>query len=74
MGLYGEEEDYQEMVNENIEKAKFLYNLSDEGIEIVSKLLAERKKIREENGLMAYLKINKINKEIQKKVKQYKRS
>ena len=66
MGIYGREKDYQELVKDNIEKAKLLYGLNNEDRKLVETLLEEREKIRNENGLFANIRINIINSKIEK--------
>ena len=72
MGLYNDKKDYEELVKENIMKAKLLYNLSEEDREKIIKLLDEKEKIIEKNGFFANLSLKKINKKIEKIKKQYK--
>lgn len=66
MGLYGDKKDYEQLVKENIEKAKLLYNLSEKDRIIVNNLLGEKEKIKEKNGIFANLKLKQINKKIEK--------
>ena len=66
MGLYGDKKDYEELVKENITKAKLLYNLSNEDRILVNNLLGEKEKIKEKNGIFANLKLKQINKKIEK--------
>ncbi len=66
MGLYGEKKDYEELVKENIEKAKILYSLSDENKILVNKLLEEKEIIKQENSLFANIKLKNIDKKIEK--------
>lgn len=73
MGIYGENKDYEQLVKENIEKARLLYDINDEGRKLIEHLLEEREKIRNKNGIFANIKINKINKKIEKIKKQYKK-
>lgn len=73
MGIYGEKKDYEQLVKENIEKARLLYDINDEGRKLIEHLLEEREKIRNKNGIFANIKINKINKKIEKIKKQYKK-
>ncbi len=72
MGLYNDKKDYEELVKENIMKAKLLYNLSEEDREKIIKLLDEKEKIIEKNRFFANLSLKKINKKIEKIKKQYK--
>ena len=66
MGLYGDKKDYEQLVKENIEKAKLLYELSNEDRILVTNLLTEKEKVKEENGFFANYKLKKINKKIDK--------
>ena len=60
MGLYNDKKDYEELVKENIMKAKLLYNLSEEDREKIIKLLDEKEKIIEKNRFFANLSLKKI--------------
>ena len=66
MGLYSDKKDYEEIIKENISKAKLLYSLSNEEKEIVLKLLNEKEIIKEKNGLLAEYQLRKIDKKIEK--------
>lgn len=66
MGLYGDKKDYEQLVKENIQKAKLLYNLSEEDRIVVDNLLSEKEKIKEKNDIFANLKLKQINKKIEK--------
>lgn len=66
MGLYGNKKDYEEMVKENMLKAKLLYNLSPEKQKQVLELLDKKEKIMSQNGFWANIKLNRINKKIEK--------
>ena len=72
MGLYGDKKDYEQLVKENIEKAKLLFELSTKDRILVNNLLNEKEKIKEKNGFWANYKINKINKKISKIKNKYK--
>ncbi len=73
MGLYGDKKDYEQLVKENIEKAKLLYELSNEDRILVSNLLDKKEKIKEENGLLANYKLKQVNKKIDKIKNKYKK-
>ena len=73
MGLYGDKKDYEQLVKENIEKAKLLYELSNEDRLLVSSLLDKKEKIKEENGFLANYKLKQINKKIDKIKNKYKK-
>lgn len=66
MGLYDDKKDYEEMVKENMIKARLLYNLSPEEQKKVMELLNQKEKIIAQNGLFANIKLNHINKKINK--------
>ena len=66
MGLYGDKKDYEELVKDNISKAKILYSLSEENRILVNNLLNEKEKIKEKNGLFANLQLRIIDKKIEK--------
>ena len=66
MGLYGNKKDYQEMVKENIEKAKILNSVLPEKYDYALKLLEKKEKIMKKNGIFASFKINIINNKIKK--------
>ena len=74
MSLYGDKQDYAEIVNNNIQKAKLLYALSDEDRILVETLLNEKEKVKEENGLFANFKLKKLDKKIEKIQRKYKNS
>lgn len=66
MGLYNDKKDYEELVKENIEKAKILYNLSDEDKTIVLQLLEQKEKVKEKNGFFANFQLKQLDKKIDK--------
>lgn len=66
MGLYGDKKDYEELVKENISKAKLLYSLSDEDKTIVLELLNQKEIIKEKNGLFVGFQLRNIDKKIEK--------
>ncbi len=72
MSLYGDKQDYAKIINNNIQKAKLLYSLSDEDRILVESLLNEKEKVKEENGLFANFKLKKLDKKIEKIQKKYK--
>lgn len=74
MGLYGDKKDYEQLVKENIQKAKLLYPLSKEDRILVEKLLSQKEQIMEENGFFANFKLRKIEKKIEKITKTYKKN
>lgn len=66
MGIYGDKKDYEELMKENMDKARVLYGLSESDQKIVNELLIKKQKIREKNGFFATFQINQINKKIEK--------
>ena len=72
MGLYGDKKDYEQLVKENIQKAKLLYALSDEDRILVNNLLNEKEQIKEQNGPFANYKLKQIDKKIAKIQSKYK--
>lgn len=66
MGLYNDKKDYEEMVKENIIKARLLYNLSPEDQKKITNLLNKKEEIIAKNGLFANIKLSRINKKINK--------
>lgn len=74
MGLYGDKKDYEQLVMENIKKAKLLFPLSPEDRILVEKLLSEKEAIMEENSLFANFKLRKIDKKIEKITNKYKKN
>lgn len=66
MGLYGDKKDYEQLVKENIYKAKLLYSLSEEDRILVCELLNKKELIMQENGLFANFKLRQIDKKIEK--------
>ena len=71
MGLYGDKKDYEQLVKENIYKAKLLYSLSEEDRVLVNRMLNEKEKIMNQNGLLANFKLKHIDKKIEKIQKKY---
>ena len=72
MSLYGDKQDYAKIINNNIQKAKLLYSLSNEDRILVESLLKQKEKVKEENGLFANFKLKKLDKKIEKIQKKYK--
>lgn len=66
MGLYGDKKDYEELVKNNISKAKILYSLSEENRILVNGLLDKKEKIKEKNGFFANFQLRLIDKKIEK--------
>jgi len=61
-----ENKDYLDLVTEHIEKSKILGNSNPKYHNKIHKLLSKRDKLRKSNGLFAGIKINKINKKLNK--------
>lgn len=57
---------YTDLVKENIYIAKQLYSIPKEKQDLVKKLLLKKKNIQLENGFLAELRIDIINKKINK--------
>lgn len=74
MSLYGDKQDYTQIINNNIQKAKLLYLLSDEDRILVENILNEKEKVKKENGFLANFKLKKLDKKIEKIQKKYKNS
>jgi hypothetical protein len=74
MSLYSDKQDYTSLVNNNIQKAKLLYSLSDEDRILVEILLNKKEKVKKKNGILANLKLKIIDKKIEKIQKKYKNS
>ena len=66
MGLYGDEKDYEELVKENIAKAKILATIPEQNRELALKLLKEKELVMKKNDLFANIKLKKINKKLNK--------
>lgn len=60
------EEDYESKLKEKIELANLLIGLNDEDTEIVHALYMKKKRIIKKNSFFANIKINRINKQIEK--------
>lgn len=74
MSLYSDKQDYAKIINNNIQKAKLLYSLSDDDRILVESLLNEKEKVKQKNGLFANLKLRNLDKKIEKIQKKYKNS
>lgn len=57
---------FDEVIKENIYIAKYLYNLPEDKKNEVRKLLLKKEIIKQKNGLFAELRIDNINKKINK--------
>lgn len=66
MGLYGDKKDYEELVKENISKAKLLASISEENRPRALELLKKREEILQKNGLFVNFELKKIDKKLDK--------
>lgn len=73
MSLYGDKKDYEQLVKENIQKAKLLYALSEEDRILVNNLLNQKEQVKEKNGIFANYKLKQLDKKIEKIQKKYKK-
>ena len=58
--------DYLNVVKDKIEEANLLSSVLEEDKELAYKLLLQRRKVKKENGFFAEMKIQKIDKKIEK--------
>lgn len=72
MGLYNDKKDYEELVKENIKKARLLHSLSNEDMQLVNELLIKKEEIMEKNGILANFQLRQIDKKIMKIKSKYK--
>lgn len=66
MSLYGDKKDYEELVKNNIQKAKILVSIPEKNRPLVLELLKKREEIIKKNGLFVNLELKKIDKKINK--------
>lgn len=66
MSLYGDKKDYEELVKDNIQKAKILVSIPEENRPLVLELLKKREEVIKKNGLFVNLELKKIDKKINK--------
>lgn len=66
MGLYGDKKDYEELVKENISKAKILFSIPEENRPLALELFKKRDEIIAKNGLFASFSLKKIDKQLNK--------
>lgn len=66
MDLYGDKKDYEELVKDNIQKAKTLVLIPEENRPLALELLKEREEIIKKNGLFVNFQLRKIDKKINK--------
>ena len=71
MSLFDNKKDYEQLVKENIKKAKLLYNLSEKDRILMNILLEKKELIKEKNGIFANLQLKQINAKIEKIQKKY---
>lgn len=69
MGIYGEEKDYEELIKENIEFSKLIYNLKDSDKKLVKELWFKKNEIKKKNSIFSTFQINHINKKIENIIK-----
>lgn len=65
------ENDFEAKFKEKVELANLLIGLSDEDTNIVYDLYYKKKDIMKKNSIFAGIKINKINKQIEKIISKY---
>lgn len=66
MSIYGKDKDYEELIKENISKAKLLYGLTEIQKSEIIELLNKKEIIKNKNGLFANLQLKNIDKKIEK--------
>lgn len=66
MSLYGDKKDYEEIVKDNIQKAKILFSIPEENRPLALELLKQREEILKKNGLFVNFELKKIDKKINK--------
>ena len=66
MSLYGDKKDYEELVKDNIQKAKILVSIPEKNRPLVLELLKKREEIIKKNGLFVNLELKNIDKKINK--------
>ena len=71
MSLFDSKKDYEQLVKENIKRAKLLYNLSEKDRILMNILLEKKELIKEKNGIFANLQLKQINAKIEKIQKKY---
>ena len=65
------ENDFEAKFKEKVELANLLVGLSDKDTNIVYDLYHKKKEIMKKNSLFAVIKVNKINKQINKIINKY---
>lgn len=66
MGLYGDKKDYEELVKDNILKARILSSIPEENRALALELLKKREEILAKNGLFTTFELKKIDKKLDK--------
>ena len=66
LSLYGDKTDYEELVKDNIQKAKILVSIPEKNRPLVLELLKKREEVIKKNGLFVNLELKKIDKKINK--------
>lgn len=59
MGFYGDKKDYEQIVKENIFKAKLLSSIPESNRTIAISLLEKREEISQKNGLFVNFELKK---------------
>lgn len=66
MSLYGDKKDYEELVKDNIQKAKLLISIPEENRSLALELLNQREEIIKKNGVFVNFELKKIDKKLDK--------
>ena len=66
MGLYGDKKDYEELVKDNILKARILASIPKENRDLALELLKKREEILAKNGWFTTFELKKIDKKLNK--------
>ena len=66
MGLYGDKKDYETLFKENMDKARILFEITEENRQKALELLKEKESIMEKNGFFANFQLSIINKKLNK--------
>ena len=66
MGLYGDKKDYETLFKENMDKARILFEITEENRQKALELLKEKESVMEKNGFFANFQLSIINKKLNK--------
>lgn len=66
MGLYGDKKDYETLFKENMDKARILFQITEENREKALELLKQKEQILAKNGFFANYQLAKIDKKLDK--------